>query len=67
MNPKNEDGRVFAIIRLGKNKLDKLKDIINWKKEEQLNVSFFLDPMHGNGLEKNGYKIRRIEDIMFEI
>ena len=34
LNPKNEDGRVFAIIRLGKNKLDKLKDIINWKNEE---------------------------------
>ncbi|CAK60320.1 unnamed protein product (macronuclear) [Paramecium tetraurelia] len=67
LNPKNEDGRVFAIIRLGKNKLDKLKDIINWKHEEKLNVSFFLDPMHGNSLEQNGYKIRRIEDIMFEI
>ncbi|CAD8139078.1 unnamed protein product [Paramecium pentaurelia] len=58
LNPNNEDG---------KSKLDKLKDIINWKQEEKLNVSFFLDPMHGNSLEKNGYKIRRIEDIMFEI
>ncbi|CAK83190.1 unnamed protein product (macronuclear) [Paramecium tetraurelia] len=67
INPNNEDGRAFAIIRLGKNKLDKLKDIIQWKQEEKLNISFFLDPMHGNNLDKGGRKIRKIEDIMYEI
>lgn len=47
--------------------MDKLKEIVHWKQDEKLNVSFFLDPMHGNTIDKSGHKVRRIEDIMYEI
>ena len=69
INPKNEHGKIAFIVRLGINYIDKLLPLIIKKvKENNLNVLWLCDPMHGNTIiTKTGYKTRNFDTIKNEI
>ena len=69
INPRNEYGKIAFIVRLGINYIDKLLPlIIKTVKENNLNVLWLCDPMHGNTIiTKTGYKTRNFDTIKNEI
>jgi len=69
INPSNIHGKISFIVRLGINYIDALLPLIITKvKENDLNVLWLCDPMHGNTImTKKGYKTRNFDTIKQEI
>ena len=67
VNPYNFMGRVTLMTRFGADKINELSNLIQLIQEHRLNVVWICDPMHGNTKEKDGFKVRYIEDIQYEI
>ena len=69
LNPSNEKGKIILIVRMGVGKiLSKFPQILERFATSDLNVIWQIDPMHGNIIKlENGYKTRRVEDIVGEI
>ena len=69
INPKNEEGKLTLIVRLGEKNIESmLPQLIKKIKHYGQNVIWFCDPMHGNTIRaKNGYKTRKFETIINEI
>ena len=69
LNPKNEEGRLTLITRMGADKVQELfPQILRRVTAEGKNVVWSCDPMHGN-TEKapNGYKTRKFNNILTEV
>ena len=62
-------GKIILICRFGDNKiLKELPRLIEYIKQEQLNLSWICDPMHGNTyLSKSNYKTRDFKTIIREL
>ncbi len=69
LNPHNVPGRLTLISRMGADKVKlKLPSLLKAVKNESFNVLWCCDPMHGNTIKaSNGYKTRRVNDIMREV
>jgi 3-deoxy-7-phosphoheptulonate synthase len=69
INPKNEEGRLTLITRLGAEKVSsKLPELINTLKAHNKKVIWSCDPMHGNTqTTENGIKTRNVTDITQEL
>jgi len=69
INPKNKEGKLIFIVRLGIKKVEKiLPKLIQTVKSNGYNVLWFCDPMHGNTINtKNGYKTRNFNTISKEL
>ena len=69
INPHNVHGKISFIVRLGINYIDELLPLIIKKvKDNNLNVLWLCDPMHGNTImTKKGYKTRNFDTIKQEI
>ena len=69
VNPKNEQGKLIFIIRLGEKNIEKmLPKIIEKVKYYGHEIIWFCDPMHGNTIKsKNGYKTRQFKTIINEL
>jgi len=69
LNPKNENGRLTLISRMGKDKVASLlPPLVKKVKESGRNVIWSCDPMHGNTVKSpNGYKTRPFNDILSEV
>jgi 3-deoxy-7-phosphoheptulonate synthase len=67
VNPINESGKIVLIVRFGILNFESLfNELIKEIKKTDLNVSFMIDPMHGNTKQVNGKKIRLFDDIFQE-
>ena len=67
INPRNEEGKVVLICRMGKNISKGLPLLVDMVKRRHLNIVWICDPMHGNTIKlENGIKTRYIEDIKEE-
>ncbi len=69
LNPKNEEGRLNLIVRMGANNVEKhFPQLLRKVKSEGRNVVWSCDPMHGN-VEKSstGYKTRDFDNILKEV
>ena len=67
INPRNEEGKVVLICRMGKNISKGLPLLVDMIKRRHLNIVWICDPMHGNTVKlENGIKTRYIEDIKEE-
>ena len=69
LNPKNEDGRLNLIVRMGAKKVaDLYPNLLAKVESEGKKVVWSCDPMHGN-VEKasNGYKTRDFSNILSEV
>jgi 3-deoxy-7-phosphoheptulonate synthase len=69
LNPKNEEGRLNLIVRMGASKIKEyFPPLLKRVKEEGLNVVWSSDPMHGN-VEKSstGFKTRNFDNILSEV
>jgi 3-deoxy-7-phosphoheptulonate synthase len=67
VNPKNEKGKVVLILRFGVNNINQIfKKLIDNVKENNLNVIWMIDPMHGNNKTLNGRKVRYFDEILKE-
>ncbi len=68
MNPHNEYGKIVLISRMGSDTVqEKLLPIIAAIKRNNLNVLWMCDPMHGNTISVNGFKTRKLNQIVSEI
>ena len=67
VNPFNQMGKVVLMTRFGRNFIHKLPDLIRTVEEHKCNVVWVCDPMHGNTFSKDGYKVRCMEDIEYEM
>ena len=67
VNPYNLMGRVSLMTRFGAQEIHKLPKLIQLIQKNNLNVVWICDPMHGNTKEKDGYKVRYMDDIKHEI
>ena len=69
LNPKNELGKLVFINRLGVNYVsDLLPKIVKIIKNNDLNIIWMCDPMHGNTItSKTGYKTRNFNTIKEEL
>ncbi len=69
LNPDNEVGRLTLITRMGADKIaDRLPALIRAVQNEERNLVWSCDPMHGNTVKaSSGYKTRQFEDIMREL
>jgi len=69
LNPKNEEGKVTIITRLGAdNVIDILPSFLKTIEKNRLKVNWSCDPMHGNGIVLNdSRKTRKFEDILREV
>lgn len=68
INPKNIDGKIMLITRLGYKKAEKeLNRLQNIITKYSLNVIWICDPMHGNSFNHNNYKVRSFDHILSEI
>lgn len=69
LNPRNEEGRLTLIARMGAGKVhDKLPRLIEALRDEDLKVGWSCDPMHGNTVKADsGFKTRRFADITSEV
>lgn len=65
LNPFDESGKIILIPRCGVNKTTCIKELVNCTRDR--NVSWVVDPMHGNTVLENGHKIRYLDDIENEI
>jgi 3-deoxy-7-phosphoheptulonate synthase len=69
LNPKNEEGRLNLIVRMGATKIrDHFPKLLQRVKDEGKNVVWSCDPMHGN-VEKSssGFKTRNFDNILKEV
>lgn len=69
LNPKNEEGRLNLIVRMGASKIQEFfPKLLRRVRDEGRNVVWSCDPMHGN-VEKSstGYKTRDFENILSEV
>lgn len=69
LNPRNEEGRLTLISRMGHEKInDLLPPLVEKVKAEGLKVVWCCDPMHGNTITaKNGFKTRPFDSIVSEV
>jgi 3-deoxy-7-phosphoheptulonate synthase len=69
LNPKNEDGKIIIIVRMGYDKIaQKLPDLLNELRKQNIKAILQSDPMHGNIIKSNNnFKTRKFEDILGEI
>ena len=69
INPKNEEGKVLLISRLGIDNINEvLPALIQKINENGLKVIWLCDPMHGNTFKnKYGYKTRHFNTILNEL
>ena len=69
INPKNEEGRVNIIIRMGADKIHtEFPKLVQAVKKEGKNVVWSIDPMHGNTIKaSNNYKTREFSEILREV
>ncbi|MDD2450584.1 MAG: 3-deoxy-7-phosphoheptulonate synthase class II [Sulfurovum sp.] len=69
LNPKNEEGRLNLIVRMGADKIGEyFPKLLKRVKDEKRNVVWSCDPMHGN-VEKSstGFKTRDFANILSEV
>ncbi len=69
LNPDNEEGRLNLIVRMGADKIqDYFPKLLKRVKDENRNVVWSCDPMHGN-VEKSstGFKTRDFDNILSEV
>ncbi len=69
LNPKNEEGRLNLIVRMGANKIQEFfPKLLKRVRDEGRHVVWSCDPMHGN-VEKSssGYKTRDFDNILLEV
>jgi 3-deoxy-7-phosphoheptulonate synthase len=69
LNPKNEEGRLNLIVRMGAGKIrEHFPKLLKRVRDEGKNVVWSCDPMHGN-VEKSstGFKTRDFENILSEV
>ncbi len=69
LNPRNDNGRLTLISRMGADKVaEKLPPLLRAVKEEGKNVVWCCDPMHGNTVKSSAeFKTRKFDDILAEI
>jgi 3-deoxy-7-phosphoheptulonate synthase len=69
LNPQNKPGRLALIYRFGCSDISKfLPKMLSTLRKAQKNVTWIVDPMHGNTkLSKFGYKTRYYEEIVTEL
>ena len=69
INPKNEEGKIILIVRMGAGNIEKLyPPIIKAIKKNKLKVVWSCDPMHANTEKaKSGYKTRNFKNILSEV
>jgi 3-deoxy-7-phosphoheptulonate synthase len=69
LNPANEAGRLTLITRMGSDNITKdLPPLVRRVKQEERNVVWVSDPMHGNTIKSpTGYKTRPFEQILTEV
>lgn len=69
INPHNEDGKVTVITRLGSEHVERfLPDLVRAAVAAGVNVTWSVDPMHGNTVRSiEGLKTRRFEQIASEV
>ena len=69
LDPNREPGRLTFIVRMGADTIrEKLPTIMEGVKAAGATPLWINDPMHGNTITAaNGYKTRRLEDIMSEV
>ncbi|MBZ7944294.1 class II 3-deoxy-7-phosphoheptulonate synthase [Campylobacter molothri] len=68
LNPKNEEGRLNIIIRMGAEKIvQNLPKIFTKLKREGINLIYSIDPMHGNTTKIGNYKTREFDKIIQEL
>ncbi|MCI6574120.1 MAG: 3-deoxy-7-phosphoheptulonate synthase class II [Actinomycetaceae bacterium] len=69
LNPNGEPGRLSLIVRMGAaNVREKLPKLLHAVAVDGRPVTWMSDPMHGNTITAaNGYKTRRMNDILAEI
>ncbi len=68
INPNNIPGKLSLIIRFGHKAITKkFPQLISKIVEEGINVNWICDPMHGNTLLHNKYKVRYFDHIVEEI
>lgn len=70
LNPKNEEGKIILITRMGYNnhKTETYLNLLAKKiQESNLNVTLVCDAMHGNTMLDGKFKIRKLEDMIGEI
>jgi len=69
LNPKNEEGRLNLIVRMGASEIRKyFPKLLKRVRDEGKNVVWSCDPMHGN-VEKSssGFKTRDFDNILSEV
>jgi len=66
LNPRNEEGKLIIICRMGIKAVEKvLPELIATKKKNGLNFIWSVDPMHGNTYSTaSGIKTRKTQDIL---
>eukprot|EP01016_Furgasonia_blochmanni_P029025 TRINITY_DN3059_c0_g1_i8.p1 TRINITY_DN3059_c0_g1~~TRINITY_DN3059_c0_g1_i8.p1 ORF type:complete len:485 (+),score=74.82 TRINITY_DN3059_c0_g1_i8:136-1455(+) len=68
LNPNNEEGKIVLITRMGVSKIEAaLPPLIQEVKNNNHNVIWVCDPMHGNTVKINGYKTRKVQDLTDEL
>lgn len=69
LNPKNEDGRLNVIVRMGADKVaEGMPKLIQAVEREGKKVVWSSDPMHGNTIKAStGYKTRKVDDVLREV
>jgi len=69
LNPKNEAGRLTLITRMGSDNVTKnLPPLVRRVKQEDRNIVWVSDPMHGNTIKSStGYKTRPFGQILTEV
>lgn len=69
INPNNEAGKLNFIIRMGANTIcEKFPKILQSIKDEQREIIWSIDPMHGNTIKaSNNYKTRAFDSILLEV
>ena len=69
LDPNREPGRLTFIVRMGAETIrEQLPAIMTGVNKEGAKPLWITDPMHGNTITAaNGYKTRRLEDIMNEV
>lgn len=69
LNPKNEEGRLNLIVRMGADKIKQnFPKILQSLQGEGRNIVWSCDPMHGNTIKaSSGYKTRNFDSVLDEV
>lgn len=69
LNPRNEEGKIVLIVRMGGGKIrERLPPLLKAVKERRCHVVWSIDPMHGNTIKAGGgIKTRPFEKILQEV